>query len=158
VRTDTCTNAGQFYDIIVDGPVEFTASQPIQVAQFANGAASDHGVEPFKGDPCEILLPPTGHYLCTNVVYTLPNDGVTGGFDKNFLNIIVAQSATTNTLLDSSILAASNFMVIGTSGYCGAQVPVTNGVHTVTSSQPVWVEAYGWGSWDAYGYFSGIVK
>ena len=100
----------------------------------------------------------SGHYLCTNVVYTLPNDGVTGSFDKNFLNIIVAQSATTNTLLDSSILAASNFVVIGTSGYCGAQVPVTNGVHTVTSSQPVWVEAYGWGSWDAYGYFSGIVK
>jgi hypothetical protein len=152
------TNAGQFYDIIVDGPVEFTASQPIQVAQFANGAASDQGVELFEGDPCEILLPPTGHYLCTNVVYTLPNDGLTGGFDKNFLNIIVAQSATTSTLLDSSILAASNFVVIGTSGYCGAQVPVTNGVHTVTSSQPVWVEAYGWGGWDAYGYFSGIVK
>jgi hypothetical protein len=152
------TNAGQFYDIIVDGPVEFRASQPIQVAQFANGAASDHGVEPFEGDPCELLLPLTGHYLCTNVVYTLPNDGVTGGFDTNFLNIIVAQSAIGNTLLDSSILAASNFVVIGTSGYCGAQVPVTNGVHTVTSSQPVWVEAYGWGSWDAYGYFSGIVK
>jgi hypothetical protein len=152
------TNAGQFYDIIVDGPVEFTASQPIQVAQFANGAASDHGVEPFEGDPCEILLPPAGHYLCTNVVYTLPNDGVTGGFDKNFLNIIVAQSAIGNTLLDSSILAASNFVVIGTSGYCGAQLPVSNGVHTVRSSQPVWVEAYGWGSWDAYGYFGGIVK
>jgi len=152
------TNAGQFYDIIVDGPVEFQASQPIQVAQFANGAASDHGVAPFEGDPCEILLPPTGHYLCTNVVYTLPNDGITGGFDENFLNIIVAQSATTNTLLDGTVVAASNFVVIGTSGYCGAQVPVTNGVHTVKSSQPVWVEAYGWGSWDAYGYFGGIVK
>jgi hypothetical protein len=152
------TNAGEFYDIIVDGPVEFTASHPIQVAQFANGAASDHGVAPFEGDPCEILLPPTGHYLCTNVVYTLPNDGITGGFDTNFLKIIVAQSAISNTLVDSSVVAATNFVVIGTSGYCGAQVPVTNGVHTVTSSQPVWVEAYGWGSYDAYSYFSGIVK
>jgi hypothetical protein len=152
------TNAGDFYDIIVDGPVEFTASQPVQVAQFANGASSDHGVGPFEGDPCEILLPPTGHYLCTNVVYTLPYDPVTGGFDTNFLTIIVAQSAITNTLVDGSVVAASNFVVIGTSGYCGAHVPVANGVHTVTSSQPVWGEAYGWGSWDAYGYFGGIVK
>ena len=33
-----------------------------------------------------------------------------------------------------------------------------NGVHTVTSSQPVGVEVYGWGFCDAYGYFGGIVK
>jgi hypothetical protein len=96
--------------------------------------------------------------LCTNVIYTLPNDGITGGFDTNFLTIIVAQSATTNTLVDGLVVAASNFVVIGTSGYCGAHVPVANDVHRVTSSQPVWVEAYGWAEFDAYGYFGGIVK
>jgi len=150
--------AGQFYDIIVDGPVEFQASQPIQVAQFANGNEFDNP-NPGEGDPCEILLLATGYYLDTNTVVTLPNDGVTGDFDENYLNLIVAQSAITNTLVDDSPVAATNFVAIGTSGYSGAQITVTNsGVHTVTSSQPVGVEVYGWGEADAYGYFGGVVK
>jgi hypothetical protein len=146
--------AGQFLDVLIDGPVEFQASQPIQVAQFANGATLSG-----YGDPCEILLPPTGHYLVTNTVVILPNDGVTGDFDKNYLNIIVAQSAITNTMVDGLIVTATNFVTIGTSGYYGAQLTVTNsGTHTVTSSQPVGVEVYGFGFDDAYGYFGSIVK
>ena len=50
-------------------------------------------------------------------------------------------------------------MAIGMSGYYGAQLTMTNiGVNTVISSQPVGVEVYGFNSWDAYGYFGGIVK
>jgi hypothetical protein len=75
------------------------------------------------------------------------------------LNIIVAQSATNSTSVDGSIVAATNFVAIGTSGYYGAQIVVTNsGVHTVTSSQPVGVEVYGFGPYDAYGYFGSVVK
>ena len=70
----------------------------------------------------------------------------------------MAQSAITNTLLDGSILAATNFVAIGSSGYYGAQVSVTNGTHEVTSSRPVGVEVYGFGPYDAYGYFGGVVK
>ena len=33
-----------------------------------------------------------------------------------------------------------------------------SGVHTVTSSQPVGVQVYGFGYCDAYGYFGGVVK
>jgi hypothetical protein len=52
---------------------------------------------------------------------------------------------------------------IGTSGYYGAQLPVTNDVsgdttHTVSSSQPIGVQAYGLGYTDAYAYFGGLVK
>jgi len=61
-------------------------------------------------------------------------------------------------LVDGSHIASTNFVTIGTSGFYGAQIPVTNGVHTVTSSQPVGVEVYGFGSTDAYGYSGGIVK
>jgi hypothetical protein len=65
--------AGQCYDLIVIGPVVFQASQPIQVAHFAIGGEYDHPSS-HEGDPCEILLPPTGHYLETNIVFTLTND------------------------------------------------------------------------------------
>jgi IgGFc binding protein len=160
-ETVVVTNqAGMPFDIIVDGPVEFQASQPIQVAQFANGAASDNPTI-GEGDPCEILLPPIGHYLETNIVFTLTNDlpnQVTGDFSENFLNLIVSESATTNTWVDGSLVEPTNFVPIGASSYCGAQITVTNGTHTVISSRPVGVEIYGFGNWDAYGYLGGIVK
>ena len=98
----------------------------------------------------------------TNVVIAPSGSDINGDpydFDENFLNLIVPQSAITNTLVDSSTIAVTNFVPIGTSGYYGAQITVTNsGTHTVTSSQPVGVEVYGWGEYDAYGYFGGIVK
>jgi hypothetical protein len=77
----------------------------------------------------------------------------------NYLNIIVPQSATTNTLVDGLPITATNFVAIGTSGYYGVQVAMTNsGAHKVTSSRPAGVEVYGFGIYDAYGYFGGVVK
>jgi len=104
----------------------------------------------------------TGHYLMTNIVVTLTNDlpyQVTGDFDENFLNVIAPQSAITNILMDGSYIALTNFVAIGSSGYYGAQITITNsGTHTINSSQPVGIEIYGWGGEDAYGYFGGVVK
>jgi hypothetical protein len=75
------------------------------------------------------------------------------------LNIIVAQSATNSTYVDNSLVASTNFVAIGSSGYYAAQITITtNGVHKVISSQPVGVEVYGFGNSDAYGYFGGVVK
>jgi hypothetical protein len=141
-------SAGGFCDTNLDGPVEFLASQPVQIAHFADGATL--GGDP--GDPCEILLPPISHCLMTNIVV------IPGGFDLNYLNLIVPQSAITNTILNGSFVAATNFLAIGTSGFFGAQIPVTNGVWKVTSSQPVDVEVYGFSFRDAYGCFGGIIK
>jgi len=162
-ETVVITNqAGQIWETNLDGPVVFQADKPIQVAQFANGAEFDHFADTnAEGDPCEILLPPTGHYLLTNVVYTPTGLDFYGNpfvFNENFLNLIVPQSAITNTVVDGSIVATSNFVAIGSSGYYGAQLSVTNGTHKVTSSRPVGVEVYGFGPQDAYGYFGGLVK
>jgi hypothetical protein len=118
--------AGQFLDLILNGPVEFQANQPIQVAHLANGYQFDDAT---YGDPCEILLPPTSHWLLTNTVFTLPNDNTNGDFAENYLNLIVAQSAITNTLVDGSHIATTNFVAIGSSGYYGAQIPVKYCVH-----------------------------
>jgi len=157
--------SGEFLEMVIDGPLVFQANQPIQVAHFANGGDYDHSETTHEGDPCEILLPPTGHCLETNIVTTgpayIPGNGSNypEGFDENYLNIIVVQSAITNTFVDGLTVPATNFVAIGTSGYYGAQLTLTNsGVHTVTSSQPVGVEVYGFGFYDAYGYFGGVVK
>jgi len=74
------------------------------------------------------------------------------------VNIIVPRSATNSTFVDSLPVVVTNFVAIGTNGYYGARLSVTNGTHKVTSSLPVGVEVYGFGIADAYGYFSGVVK
>jgi hypothetical protein len=57
-------------------------------------------------------------------------DYITGDFAVNCLNIIVPQSAISITLVDGSTVDAANFVPIGTSGYHGAQVTVTNALDT----------------------------
>jgi IgGFc binding protein len=151
----TNLTAGTFCETNLDGQVWFQANKPIQVAQFANG--SSFSGEP--GDPCEILLPPTGHWLNSYTVYVAADDPnlTMGDFDENYLNLIVSQSGISSTLTNGIPVPATNFVAVGSSGYYGAQIPVTNGVYTVNSSQPVEVQVYGWGIYDAYGYFGGTV-
>jgi adhesin/invasin len=146
--------AGQFLEFVIKGPVVFQSTQPVQVAHFQNGADFD-GASNLQGDPAEILIPPAGDYLVTNLVAT---PTYSGGFTHTYINLIVMSSAITNTSLDNMAVAVTNFVPIGTSGYFGARLLVTNSVHTVTSSQPVGVEVYGMGEADAFGYFGGVVK
>jgi hypothetical protein len=169
----TNLQAGQHYDALLDGPVEFQASNPIQVAQFALGGGTDtnnYYPQGF-GDPCEILLPPTGHYLTSYTVAIGTNDGVTGDFNTNFLNLIVPQSAILTTVMDgasiTNFVALANFEQVGTSAYSAARIPVAQGsTHRISSSQPIEVEVYGFsvynetdgsGGWDAYSYLAGQV-
>jgi hypothetical protein len=112
--------------------------------------------EPSVVDSCEHLLPTAGHYLTANNIVT--PDNATTDITTHYLNVIVLQSATNRTYVNVSVVAASNFVAIGTSGYYGAQVPISAGTNTVTSSQSVGVEVYGWGITDAYGYLGGVVK
>jgi hypothetical protein len=150
--------AGQFYETIIDGPVQFQGSHPIQVAHFANAEGYDNPPN-LDGGACEILLPSTGQYSTSYTVYSLTNDDITGDFDTNFLNIIVKNSATLTTLDGTNInLLTTNFVAIGSSGYSGAQIPVSPGTHKVSSSQPMEVEVYGFGGLDAYGYVGGVIN
>ena len=86
------------------------------------------------------------------------NASVNQDFSDNVLNLIIAQAATNSTYVDGALVAATNFVAIGTSGYSGAQIPVSAVTNTVTSAQPIGVEVYGWDCEDAYGYFGGMVK
>src|SRR5262249_16005763 len=52
-------NRGQFYETIIAAPAQITSSQPILVAQYANGTSFD-GV---TGDPFMMLVPPIEQFL-----------------------------------------------------------------------------------------------
>ena len=147
----TTLQPGVPYDMILEGGVVFQGSNPIQVAQFANGYSFDSPPN-SDGDPTGILLPPTGHYL-TSYAFASPTN-----VPVNYLNLIVPNSAILTTLMDGTNIPAGKFVQIVGSGYSGAQVSVAAGPHTVSSSQPVGVEVYGFGFDDAYGYIGGVLS
>ncbi len=138
------------YDAILEGAVVFQGSNPIQVAQFANGETFDNPTD-YYGDPTGILLPPTSHYLTSYAIASPTN------FPVNYLNLIVPNSAISTTLMDNTNIPASQFVQIVGSGYSGAQLPVGAGPHKVSSSQPLEVEVYGFAFQDAYGYIGGVL-
>jgi hypothetical protein len=155
VRTNgvvaTTLQAGQFYDTIINGAVQFYGSNPIQVAHFANGERYDNPPG-FLGSDTEILLPPTSQYSTSYTVYSLP-------LTTNFVDIVVANNATLTTLDGTNIsLLTTNFPAIGTSGYFGVRIPVLPGPHTISGSQSVQVEVYGFQYFTAYGYVGGAIN
>lgn len=58
----------------------------------------------------------------------------------------------------NSPVVSIDFTATGTSGYSGAQIAEANGVHTVSGSQPIQVNVYGFGWADDYIYFGGVVE
>jgi len=100
-------------------------------------------------------LPPTGHYL-TSYTFTVPDYTDTQDHPfENFVTLIVPQSALSTTLLDGTNISANNFQPIGHSGYSAARISVSPLTYTVSSSQPMEVEVYGFGAADAYGFIGG---
>jgi hypothetical protein len=131
--------------------VQFQGSNPIQVAHFANGEGYDNPPG-NQGSDTEILLPATGRYSPSYIVYSIP-------FAENFVNLVVATNATLTTLDGTNInLLTTNFPSIGSSGYFGVRIPVLPGPHTISSSLPAQVEVYGFQYYSAYGYAGGALS
>jgi hypothetical protein len=145
--------------------VFFQASKPVQVAQFGSSSQYDQ----LTGDPCEILLPPVECYLPTNLIYVLPPTNAIDptsattnlvSFALSYTTVYVPTSATTNTYLDGQLINSTNFLPLGASGFSAAEIDMSTnwGPHTISCSQPVGVQVYGWANYDAYSYFGGILR
>jgi len=158
---------GQFYETVLVQPAEINASQPVVVAQFAQGYGYDNGF----GDPTLLLVPPVEQFLDR---YTLAVPLT--GFDVNFINIAAPAAAVGAILLDGAVIPAAEFTLIGASGYYAVQLPVSPGAHRLEASSdlrppttvalptsdfrpptsaPFSVSVYGFADADAYGYLGG---
>jgi len=138
--------SGQFCELVINGPVEFRANNPIQVAQYSNSSTYD-GV---MGDPFQMMLPPAGDGLNS---YTIPTPS---GFVTNYLNIVVSSPSMAATIVDGNPVPLTAFKPIGTSSYYGAQVSVAAGAHNVHSYLPIAVQVYGFAPYDGYGHMGGV--
>jgi hypothetical protein len=149
-------NRGQFHERTNVGPTQITASQPVLVAQYANGSAFDG----TTGDPFMMLVPPAEQFGAS---YTVGTPRLFDYFAfqyadifANHLTLIVRTNGTGAIQIDGIPVAASAFQPIGASGYSGAHVPVNPGTHRLTGGVPFGVSLYGWAPFESYAYIGGI--
>lgn len=140
-------NQGEFVETVLTDFTEIVATGPILVTQYSPGQAFDN----VATDPFMMLIPPNEQFLQSYTFATPENS-----FDKHFVNIAVPTTAVSSVLLDGVALDASLFSLIGGSGLSGAQIPITEGSHTLTADQTFGIYVYGFNSYDSYGYPGGM--
>jgi IgGFc binding protein len=140
-------NRGQFDELIITGPAQISADQPVLVAQYSNGSSFDD----VTSNPFMMLIPPFEQFLASYTVTTQAS-----GFSTNFINIVAPAAAVGAITLDGTAIPPSTFAPTGTCGLLGAQVPVPSGSHTFLGPLPFGVFVYGFTDFDSYGYPGGM--
>jgi len=140
--------AGEFFETILGSATHnrISSNEPILVGQYSRSSEAD-GV---TSDPFFALVPPDEQFLNSYVI-----SAGTPNIPSNFLNITSPTSNIGTVRVDGVVVNAGLWTPIQATGFSGAKVPIANGVHTVTSSLPVGLLTYGFGSFDSYGYLGG---
>ncbi len=140
-------NKGQFHERIINGSAQITANEPILVAQYSNSSSFDN----VTSDPFMMLIPPYEQFLGSYTVAT-----PSAGFASNFINIVAPTSAIGSITHNGTVIPASSFTAIGSSGFSGAQLPVSLGTHNLSGGgSPFGAFVYGFDNFDSYGYPGG---
>lgn len=140
-------NRGKFFEQIIAGAAQVTADKPILVMQYSNGGSFDNA----SADPFMMIVTPAAQYLAS---YTVTTPAI--GFSPNYVNITAQTSGVGTIKLDGTTIASSLFSPIGSSGFSGAQVPLSVGSHNLVGSVPFGTIVYGFASADGYGYAGGF--
>jgi hypothetical protein len=150
-------NRGQFHQRTINSSAVITSDQPILVAQYSNGCSFDPPCGAADGDPFMMLIPPFEQFLGQYTVSTPDEAGdTTPQFPANFINVVAPTAAVGSLTLDGTAIPAASFTAIGSSGFSGAQLPVSQGTHNLTGPLPFGAFIYGFGQADSYGYPGGM--
>ena len=138
---------GEFVETVLTDFTEISATGPVMVAQYSPGQAFDN----VQSDPFMMLIPPNEQFL-SSYSFATPEDS----FDTHFVNVAIPTLAIDSLLLDGSPVDSNLFSLIGGSGLSGAQLPVSEGSHTLSADQPFGIYIYGFNNFDSYGYPGGL--
>jgi len=145
-------NAGEFYETsVVAGPQRFTSNNPIFATQLMTGITSPGAI---LGDPAMGNLIPSQQFLSSYTFSTV------GGslFAENWLNIVAHNDdiSAGSVFLDGSAISASSFSPIPGTDFSYAQIQLTEGSHTTSStSQPHGIYVIGFNQANSYIYPGG---
>lgn len=142
-------NKGQFIQFSSGGDDLISGNKPIYVTQFMTGSNSpgSGGI----GDPAMGNMIPFEQYLNK---YTFSTVGGSQ-FVQNHLSLIAPNSQIGIVKLDGAIVATSEFSPIAASGYSVARLPLTDGVHSTSSTLGHGITVEGYNNDDSYIYPGG---
>ena len=145
-------NAGQVIDLgQVVQDFKVSGDNEFIVATFMlGGSVVDPGTTgEEKGDPSQSLATAIEQYR-DSYIFLAPQD-----YDVNYVNIIAEPG--TSVTLDGKGVDSSLFSTVGGSGMGVARVKLAaTGSHSLTSSKPVGIQVYGYGSYTSYQYPGGL--
>jgi PKD repeat protein len=136
---------GQFVELdLASGSThEIQASGPVLVAQFAKSLE----VDGLTGDPFMAMVSPNQQFADHYTLVSLP------GFN-NYLNLVVEADSVATCVVDGAALVDAG-QTIGSSGLVGIRETVGEGSHVVACATPFGITAYGWSTFESYGYPGG---
>ncbi|GAA6173937.1 hypothetical protein NBRC116592_36070 [Colwellia sp. KU-HH00111] len=149
---------GEWLTDILESASVITASHPIQVAQFSQGASIDGGLKsangysPKYGDPFMLLLTPTSQNVSSYIFSTTDLE-----IENNYVNVVIEKGALSTLRLDDQPIDISDFTSIDNTSLFGGQLEVLEGTHTLAADTNFSASIYGFGDYyNSYGYQGGI--
>ncbi len=128
----------------VEAPSRWESSDPFWIVQYIN-SSTYAGASNTSGDPAELILEASALWLDT-VVFQTP--GLTGYTE--YVNLIVNSSAVNSTTIDSRQISTYPSLTVDPSHSMYRITGLTGGTHIVTSSSPVGVTCYGYGTGESF--------
>jgi len=147
----TPMTAGQVLEFNnVSSEVQVVGNKPIQVLQFMQGDGCS-----LNGDPAMLALNANDQKI-DNVTFSTVSSNV---ITSHFLNVIVETADIGNVLLDNVIIPAASFSPFPSNPINSyAQIPLTQGSHSLVSNNGVTGYVYGMGTAESYAYSVGSFK
>jgi len=124
---------------ISPGVHQISASVPFGVLKNVNA------VDPYA-DPAMAVVQPKENYL-TAYSFQTPD---TGGLSRNFINITVPQTGTSNVTLDGQLIDSAFFTPIANTEFAFARLGVNIGPHYIYADDAFGLQVYGFDDRDAY--------
>jgi hypothetical protein len=150
--------AGDFYEIrSLPGVTVISASKPILVGQYMHTSWGSQGntTTPAYGDPALALVLPVEQF---DTAYTIVSMVNPTAFTGNFMNIVVVSGEILPTIyFDDVPLSSSQFHNVPNNYFKYAQIPITQGTHSLHSRTNFGLTIYALGNVDSYAYTGGAL-
>ncbi|ELI0634495.1 IgGFc-binding protein [Vibrio harveyi] len=140
---------GEFFETVLRAASVVETNAPSLLVQYSPGSSFD-GV---TSDPFMMIVPPSEQFLSE---YSFTSLGRDSGFTNGFVSVVIPTDGVGDLSLNGELVNAESFSPIGASGYSGAQIKLNQGSHVIAGTMPFGIYAYGFGSYDSYGYTGGM--
>lgn len=153
-------NKGEFYEGELTNSAYISANSPILVGQFKKTSQSS-AFQERSSDPFFVVIPPkeqfmTSYKVMNTQAYQFNNFYYEKVYTEHYITLVVPASARNEMNLDGTNVQSNLFQRISNSDYYYANIPVSEGQHSVSSITEFGIIVYGYGIANSYGYVGGL--